>query len=100
MWDSVSTAGGFGKSKSDEMISREDSPKWNTLNSRCSISDQDYRDIDKLPSWDALEATLNKKLLRYDNVREDAVDGNKDVGIDYLVASNARKIKSSESNRN
>ena len=92
MWDSVSTSRSFGRSRSEEMISREDSPKWNTIDSRCSINDQEYRDTDKLPSWDVLEATLNRKLLRYDNV-QDSLDTNKDVGIDYLLAGNERKEK-------
>lgn len=92
MWDSVSTSGSFAKSRSEEMISREDSPKWNTIDSRCSITDQEYRDTDKLPSWDVLEANLNRKLLRYDNV-QDSLDANKDVGIDYLLAGNEKKEK-------
>lgn len=44
--DIVSVSKTFEKRKSGEMISREESPKWNTIDSRCS----DYRDIDKLPS--------------------------------------------------
>ncbi|XP_046467863.1 uncharacterized protein [Neodiprion pinetum] len=94
MWDSVSTDGGMGKSRSEEMISREDSPKWNTLERRHRGSDvPDFGELGgRLPSWDCLEATLDQKLSKFDVPTEpDSLEVNRDVGIDYLLAANASR---------
>ncbi|XP_078052031.1 uncharacterized protein LOC144478172, partial [Augochlora pura] len=56
---------GAARNKSEEMISREESPTWNTPNAR-RLQD-DSRNGDELPSWDALEATLNRRLCNYGN---------------------------------
>ncbi|XP_076646683.1 uncharacterized protein LOC143355596 isoform X2 [Halictus rubicundus] len=53
------------RNKSEEMISREESPTWNTLNTRRLQNDP--KNGDELPSWDALEATLNRRLCNYGN---------------------------------
>ncbi|XP_015597426.1 uncharacterized protein LOC107268810 [Cephus cinctus] len=92
MWDTVSSDGSFTKCKSEEMISREDSPKWNVVNNRRAKDDTDFR----LPTWDHLEATLNQKLSRFENFEPDSLETNRDVGIDYLMTTNARKEMSQE----
>lgn len=94
MWDSISTDGSFGKSRSEEMISREDSPNW-----RRYTSEQKHRGNDlpknfeplagRLPSWDCLEANLDQKLSKFDRpIEPDSLEVNRDVGIDYLLAAN------------
>nr|XP_033330261.1 uncharacterized protein LOC117222598 isoform X2 [Megalopta genalis] len=56
---------GAATNKSEEMISREESPTWNAPNAR-RLRDES-RNGDELPSWDALEATLNRRLCNYGN---------------------------------
>ncbi|XP_031844381.1 uncharacterized protein LOC116432130 isoform X2 [Nomia melanderi] len=51
--------------KSGEMISREESPTWNTTDARRMLDES--KNGDELPSWDALEATLNRRLCNYGN---------------------------------
>ncbi|XP_014296606.1 uncharacterized protein LOC103572535 [Microplitis demolitor] len=75
MWDRISTDGNFvAKSKSDEMLSREESPKWSNSNSRQSRSETGLSEDEILPSWDFLESTLNRKLLHYDRTVSDPED--------------------------
>lgn len=75
MWDRISTDGNFvTKSKSDEMISREESPKWSNSNSRQSRSETGLSGDEILPSWDFLETTLNRKLLHFDKSASEAQD--------------------------
>ncbi|XP_011307669.1 uncharacterized protein [Fopius arisanus] len=64
MWDSVGSNGNSTKCKSEEMISREESPKWSNSDGRISRSEIGGDD-EILPSWEFLEATLNQKLLHY-----------------------------------
>lgn len=98
LWDSVSTDGSLGKSKSEEMISREDSPKWNNLDRQrgCDAS-VDFGERVRLPSWDCLEATLDQKLSKCE---PDSLEVNRDVGIDYLLAANASKEFSEQNHTN
>lgn len=72
------------------MISREKSPKWNTIDTRCSINKKDYRDADKLPSWEVLDVSLNGKLQRYDSVHGD-LNSTEKSNIDYFVTANEKK---------
>lgn len=69
MWDRISTDGTFAKSRSEEMMSREESPKWNFENRRGRPA-QDPIDEERLPSWDFLETTLNRKLSRYEHQQQ------------------------------
>ncbi|XP_034950703.1 uncharacterized protein, partial [Chelonus insularis] len=71
MWDRVSTDGNFTKSKSAEMISREESPKWSNSDSRQSGSEIGLNADEILPSWEFLETALNRKLQYYDHEEVD-----------------------------
>nr|XP_012142955.1 PREDICTED: uncharacterized protein LOC100880684 [Megachile rotundata] len=58
---------GLAKNTFGEMISREESPNWSTLDSRRKLDDTESKNGDGLPSWATLEATLNRRLCNYDN---------------------------------
>ncbi|XP_063975069.1 uncharacterized protein LOC135161436 [Diachasmimorpha longicaudata] len=73
MWDSVSSNGNFNKCKSEEMISREESPKWSNSDGRISRSEI-AGDDEILPSWEFLEATLNQKLFHYNTSDDNKPD--------------------------
>lgn len=54
------------------MISREESPTWNTTDARRMLDES--KNGDELPSWDALEATLNRRLCNYGNAVAESSD--------------------------
>ncbi|XP_048509592.1 uncharacterized protein LOC105689999 [Athalia rosae] len=107
IWDSVSTDGSFVKTRSEEMISREDSPKWNTLERGSCLGGfqgvTNFVEQARLPSWESLEATLDEKLSKYEPfpVEPDSLEiqENRDVGIDYLLTANPSREIPRENNR-
>lgn len=48
-----------------EMISREESPTWSTARRKELDYAESKNENEELPSWDALEATLNRRLCNY-----------------------------------
>lgn len=72
-----------GKGKfNTEMISREESPTWSTTRSARS-KELDYaesKNEDELPSWDALEATLNRRLCNYEDALPESLETDESVG--------------------
>ncbi|XP_031367430.1 uncharacterized protein LOC116185920 [Apis dorsata] len=72
-----------GKGKfNTEMISREESPTWSTTRSARS-KELDYaesKNEDELPSWDALEATLNRRLCNYGDALPESLETDESVG--------------------
>ncbi|XP_015437680.1 PREDICTED: uncharacterized protein LOC107192853 [Dufourea novaeangliae] len=71
----------------DEMISREESPTWSTLDARRNL--EDPKNGDELPSWDALEATLNRRLCNYGNALTESTK--MDKSIERSCASTPRE---------
>lgn len=71
-----------GESKfNTEMISREESPTWSTRIARSKESDYaESKNEDELPSWDTLEATLNRRLCNYGNVLPESLETDEGVG--------------------
>ncbi|XP_053995248.1 uncharacterized protein LOC128885291 [Hylaeus anthracinus] len=72
--------GNIAGNKFDEMISREESPTWSTLDSRRNLDDPGTKNGDELPSWDALEATLNRRLCNYGNALSESLEIGDSVG--------------------
>ena len=102
MWDCVSSDGNFSKNRSEEMMSREESPEWN-LENRQRRNALNPSDDERLPSWDFLESALNRKLSRYEHQQAHSSDsmgnGPSDVEIDYFVMANAKTEFSRENSR-
>ncbi|XP_066586521.1 uncharacterized protein [Prorops nasuta] len=91
LWDNVDTNSNVSKIRSDEMESREESPKWNSLDYRRTFDSYDISEGDCLPSWEILEATLNKRLTKLNSGESDSLEINKDVSIDYILTTNPKK---------
>ncbi|XP_046144601.1 uncharacterized protein LOC114877064 [Osmia bicornis bicornis] len=70
----------IAKNTSEEMISREESPTWNTLDSRRKLDDTESKNGDELPSWDTLEATLNRRLCNYGNALPGSLETDESIG--------------------
>ncbi|XP_076625427.1 uncharacterized protein LOC143343923 isoform X1 [Colletes latitarsis] len=68
------------ENKFDEMISREESPIWSTLDSRRIFDDSGSKNGDELPSWETLEATLNRRLCNYGNALKESFEIDESVG--------------------
>lgn len=62
------------------MISREESPTWSTLDARRKLDDPESTNGDELPSWDTLEATLNRRLCNYGNAPAESTKTNENIG--------------------
>ncbi|XP_076241148.1 uncharacterized protein LOC143183489 [Calliopsis andreniformis] len=80
IWDAIrggSRASDIAENKPAEMISREESPTWST---RRKLDDLDSTNGDELPSWDALEATLNRRLYNYGSVPPEFAEANGSIG--------------------
>ncbi|XP_043269772.1 uncharacterized protein [Venturia canescens] len=96
MWDRVSIDENLAKSCSEEMMSREESPKWNLENCRRRNA-LDPIDDERLPSWDFLETALNRKLARFENQHEHRQSRaspsftTKNSSVDYPSMANASK---------
>ncbi|KAG9428847.1 hypothetical protein HZU67_09220 [Apis mellifera carnica] len=54
-----------------QMISREESPTWSTRIARSKELDLEN---EELPSWDALEATLNRRLCNYGDALPESLE--------------------------
>ncbi|CAK9812411.1 hypothetical protein ANTPLA_LOCUS7381 [Anthophora plagiata] len=75
------------KNKFDEMISREESPTWSTLDARRKLDDSESKNGDGLPSWDTLEATLNRRLCNYGNALSGSLETGESIGRNCVATS-------------
>ncbi|XP_017788712.1 PREDICTED: uncharacterized protein LOC108571224 [Habropoda laboriosa] len=75
------------KNKFDEMISREESPTWSTLDARRKLDDSESKNGDGLPSWDTLEATLNRRLCNYGNALSGSLETDESIGRNCVETS-------------
>ncbi|XP_076758422.1 uncharacterized protein LOC143427829 isoform X2 [Xylocopa sonorina] len=71
----------------EEMISREESPTWSTLDARRKLDDSESKNGDELPSWDTLEATLNRRLCNYGNALSGSLETDESIGGNRAVTS-------------
>ncbi|XP_076679266.1 uncharacterized protein LOC143374746 isoform X2 [Andrena cerasifolii] len=67
------------ENKPQEMISREESPTWSTLDARRKLDDPESTNGDELPSWATLEATLNRRLCNYGNAPAESTKSNENI---------------------
>lgn len=83
-WNSVTSS--FSGEKQKEMVSREESPKWKN---RRAMVESNVKECDKLPTWDVLEATLDKKLLGWTEKLTQTAD--EDEHTDGLLLTSGNK---------
>ncbi|XP_043512314.1 uncharacterized protein LOC122529876 isoform X1 [Frieseomelitta varia] len=77
---SLRADGNIEKNKFDEMISREESPTWSTQDARRKLDHSESKNGDELPSWDTLEATLNRRLCNYGNAPLESPETDESIG--------------------
>ena len=79
--------GNIEKNKFDEMISREESPTWSTQDARRKLDRCESKNGDELPSWDTLEATLNRRLCNYGNALLGSLETDESIGRNCVAKS-------------
>ncbi|XP_017766501.1 PREDICTED: uncharacterized protein LOC108555384 [Eufriesea mexicana] len=84
---SLRTDGDIEKNKFDEMISREESPTWSTQDARRKLDYSGSKNGDELPSWDTLEATLNRRLCNYGNALSESLETDESIGRNCVAKS-------------
>ncbi|XP_068980937.1 uncharacterized protein [Bombus flavifrons] len=84
---SLRVDGNIEKNKFDEMISREESPTWSTQDARRKLNCSESKNGDELPSWDTLEATLNRRLCNYGNALLGSLETDESIGRNCVAKS-------------
>ena len=84
---SLRVDGNIEKNKFDEMISREESPTWSTQDARRKLDCSESKNGDELPSWDTLEATLNRRLCNYGNALLGSLETDESIGRNCVAKS-------------
>lgn len=77
------------------MISREESPTWSTQDARRKLNCSESKNGDELPSWDTLEATLNRRLCNYGNALLESLETDESIGRNCVAKSREWFLRSS-----
>lgn len=90
MWDSVSCNSTFTKVKSEKIIQNAASSKLGSKIPTRHETEENFEDH-MLPSWELLENALQTKFLKYEYIKPNSFEENKDVNVEYLLISNDTK---------